>query len=254
MISRKHYRKNLMYGDFLICAPDGEPLSRTTEKRINWYLERGLAERKDEKTIHLNFEPKSRSKAKMLLSGPKENRCVICGGEKKLNRHHIVPCCFRSNFPEEFKRGVWDVLLTCSKCHNEYERFASELKKELSNKYDVGFHGMNCYLDKSIYLIARSAKSLLYRRHKIPEHKCKAWEENLKLYLKKDELTKEDLLKLSKLKPMIQEENYVPFGKALVLKLSPEEIIPFIKMWRQHFLDHAKPQFMPANWHINCEY
>ena len=44
-------------------------------------------------------------------------------------------------------------------------------------------------------------------------------------------------------------------GKAVVEKLEIEEqIIDFIILWRQHFLDVNKPRFLPPAWDVNHKF
>ena len=41
-------------------------------------------------------------------------------------------------------------------------------------------------------------------------------------------------------------------GYHVVSKLDDhEKIVEFVRMWRQHFVDTMKPQFMPLGWSID---
>jgi hypothetical protein len=131
----QHLKKPL-YGNCLIIAPDGQPLCRTNQKKLDWYLERNLADKvegTDCPTIKLKFEPSGRKGAcHPYLISKKHNRCVCCASEKKITRHHVVPYWFRKFFPTELKEHMLhDVLPLCVKCHQKYEDSALELKKEL---------------------------------------------------------------------------------------------------------------------------
>lgn len=246
----QHLTKPL-YGNCLIIAPDGQPLCRTNQKKLDWYLDRNLAVKveADCPTIKLRFEPSGRKGTEHpYFLAEKANRCVCCAKVEQITRHHVVPYGFRKFFPLELKEHMLhDVLPMCVDCHEEYELIAFELKKELSKKYNVPMIGKNYHTDKSLYSI-RGAASALLKHAQIPEFRREILKNKLRAYYNKNDITLEDIQKAAVVNPMIQTSEFVPFGKHIVDQFDLQE---FVVMWRQHFLDNMKPQYMPEFWDVN---
>ncbi len=111
-------------------APDGEVLSNCDQKKVQWYLDKGLAViiKEDPLTIQLNFEPNGRTASKEyaniyddnFYTTNRENKCVVCGNENDFSRFHVVPSLYRSHFPHELKsHRSHDVVLLCFSCHEQ---------------------------------------------------------------------------------------------------------------------------------------
>ena len=66
---------------------------------------------------------------------------------------------------------------------------------------------------------------------------------NISAFLGKGKVTNNDLIKMSK---MNVDKAQKEWAKYIVDKC--EDINEFIKMWRNHFLDTMKPQFLPEFW------
>jgi hypothetical protein len=242
------------YGNCLILAPDGQALCRTNQKKIDWYLERNLADLVENTpctTIKLKFEPSGRRGAEHpYATAEKHNKCVCCGNVQNLTKHHVVPSVFRKYFPEEQKwHHFHDVVPLCVSCHEQYEFFANELKKELSAKYDVPILGKGIIIDKSLHSVRAAGNALFKHWDKIPKDRKEKLLDRLRKFFNKEDVEKEDAQKASKIKIASYDHDYVPFGKMMI------DIIPnlqdFIVMWRKHFIDSMKPKFMPLYWDID---
>ena len=100
-------RKTLIYGNCKILAPDGKLMCRCLEKRVNWYLNRHLAQivDNDPLTIQLNFKPSGNGSTHQDLKTIRENICVVCGDNNlsHLTKHHTIPYEYRRYFPDELK-------------------------------------------------------------------------------------------------------------------------------------------------------
>jgi hypothetical protein len=237
----------------MIVAPDGQPLCRTNQKKLDWYLERGLATQVEGTscpTIRLNFEPSGRKGADHPYhTAEKANRCVCCAGEDRITRHHVVPYGFRKFFPRELKEHtLHDVVPLCVICHEKYESSAFELKKELASRYNISLLGKGCHTDKSLYAIRGAGNALAYHHDKMPTARRETLLKKLRAFFNKEDITREDMLKAAKVDPMVQTDEYIPFGKYIIDQFDLQE---FVVMWRQHFLDHMQPQFMPEFWDVN---
>src|SRR5271154_4010708 len=94
-----------MYDNCRLYGPDGLFMAFCDKKRFNWYLKKGLANQIDDKSIQLNFSPKGTgcSERGQYLKTPRQSICVVCGTDKDLTKHHVVPTRFRKHFPVEIK-------------------------------------------------------------------------------------------------------------------------------------------------------
>lgn len=232
--------------NFLMISPDDLPMARIDKKRAEWYLKKNLATKINEDTIKLLFIPKGNGRVKEPYYLQKiENICVICGSNKDITKHHIVPYRYRKFFDLELKsHSSYDVLLVCRKCHDSYEKEVNIIKTKVFEQ----FTGLS-FLEQRIKLKKQSnaiscAKSLLNNNlHKRAKEKCIFKVEE---YLGR-KLTEEDVLKLSKIEIKGSLD-----GDFLVNKLKESsKIDEFILFWRKHFIEKTKPKFLPKYWLIN---
>lgn len=216
-----------IYSNHTILAPDGEILCRASAKRTHWYIARGLASVVCEEPtiIQLNFEPKGRGCSnKAFYLDNKEDRCVNCGQQEKLTRHHIVPKCFRRFFPEKTKsHDFHDVVPLCIDCHSAYEVEASKFKGQIYKELNVK--------EKKRNKICGYIKTLERHRESLPIERIE--------YLEKSII--EEQISIEK----------EAFGKKVVEKL--DNLQEFVVRWRKHFLETMEPKFMPDGWDVNNE-
>jgi hypothetical protein len=221
-------------------------------KKIQWYLDRNLGEvvSNDPITLKLFFEPSGRVGAEHPYNTSyKENRCVCCGSKDRITRHHVVPYCFRRYFPEKMKKHkLHDVLPLCISCHNLYEEKASELKKRYSEEMNIPLEGTGIRLEKSYYKVRAAAFALVGHFDKLPENRKQELTSILKEFFNR-EVTREDMVLATKLKPYTYDETYRTFGQAVVEKI--ENIEEFIIKWRSHFVKSMQPQYLPEHWDVD---
>lgn len=130
------------YSNILALSQDGVPITTLQEKRVEWYIKRGLLEEVDEETAKKHPEfvrvVKFKFKPKFQENEPDEfflqivkDRCVVCGCEENLSLHHAIPSCIRSRLPEEQKNHShgWCVLL-CKEHHKEADELALDEFRE----------------------------------------------------------------------------------------------------------------------------
>lgn len=244
--------KNELYGNWRVLAPDGELLFLALEKRINWYLSRNLAEKVDENTIRLTFEPKSRTNSKDLyIVTEKLNKCVVCGSEEleTLTKHHIVPLEYRKLFPEKLKsRNSHDIVAICRDCHDIYEEeHATNLRYELAQRYNAPIYKGPIYND--ILRSVSIGNVIICHQDGLPKDRFDI------LIGKFSDLTKI-------IKPTIEDisnyidkyKDYRPLTHAEIVmnKVNENnELFEFIKMWRQNFIEVMNPQYMPIHWSVD---
>ncbi len=240
--------KSPQYENCEILSPDGQLMFRCCRKKANWYLKKNLGVKLAESplTVQLTFIPKGVGH----LDDPyflqiMENRCVVCGGEEDLNRHHIVPYCYRRFFPIQFKEHrSYDVMPLCIPCHRTYEDHAVELKKKFADKYNAPLSGAGFKFDKMLGTVKGAASTLLSAKDKLPPYRFEALSKIVEDHLHR-KWTVEDLENLSKVDPY-NFGDYVHHGKIVLDKL--EDINEFVQIWRCHFLETMKPQFLPKYW------
>ena len=240
----KPLKDRKIYGNWRVLSPDGILMFRCELKKANWYLSRHLAEIVSEHTIQLKFNPKglgNHNKGYGLHE--MQNRCVNCGSEHYLTRHHVVPISYRKHFPLEMKsHNFHDVLSMCVKCHEEYERKADLLKSELAQKYNAPIGGVLAKVDN--IKIIKNAATLLDKSDLIPEHRVKVLKEDIRNYLGRD-FTKEDLEQIASVKKQVVVESH---GEIVMRQIS--DIPEFVLMWRKHFVENNKLDYLPENWRV----
>lgn len=232
---------------------DGNLMFRCGMKKINWYLNRNLAkivDPGDPCVIQLIFKPKGPGHANdEFFLQDKENICVVCGSNHKLTKHHVVPYGYRRFFSKELKEhSYYDVLVLCFGCHKKYEQAANSLKKQLAIEHDIPIHGEGCNFDHKLHRVRYFSTTLLKWGHKIPPERRMVLENEVASYLKKEEVTKEDLEELTTKKFESGKEFFVFHGQKVVAETT--DLHNFIKRWRKHFFDTMQPQFLPVGWTV----
>ncbi|MFA7219163.1 MAG: hypothetical protein WC119_01415 [Synergistaceae bacterium] len=247
-------RKQPIYGNCKVQAPDGELMFRCLEKRANWYLKRGLATIIDDDplTIRLNFEPNGRGETLAHLKTDRENKCVVCGSTEMstLTRHHLIPHQYRRYFPDELKEHNSGLIVPiCIECHEMYEHeYALKLKNEIAIEYDAVTHpikkqGVKFRAEK--YILA-----LLRHRRNMPKDRI----DELRDLLVKDlnslgqKITKKDLDAESLenyLELLKSEAEVITYQHGQIVVDRCKDLEAFSRRWVEHFLISMNPKFMP---------
>lgn len=244
--------KKPLYSNCVVLAPDGTMLCRAGERRINWYLSKGLAEKVTDTppTIKLLFKPAGAGDADdPYMLADRGNLCVICGHTEDLTRHHVVPYSFRAYFPDKYKSHTsYDVLPLCVECHEKYETEARKFRKTILDELkiveqnEMGSCGFPPEMAKAI----KAAIALIKHKARIPEDRAKHLRSVVAVYLAKEEVTPEDLTTVSKLQWTIAPVDFPCASKKVVD--SQKSIDEFATRWRLHFLETMKPKHMPDHW------
>ena len=247
-------RKNNIYGNCTMTAPDGTVMCRCNKSKANWYLDRNLATVVSENplVIRLDFEPKGygHSDDPYYLSS-KENVCVVCGSENafELTKHHCVPKQYRKNFPDNLKKhNSHDIVSICYKCHEDYEMIALNLKREIAREFGIELHVPHEY-DCNLRNISGLAFAVMEHGGKMsPERKAFLMQRISDFFGK--EVKEEELSEIAGVEIVPIDINHVNHGKFVVEQLGDdiEVIEAFIQRWRKHFVDTMKPKFLPDYW------
>jgi len=229
-----------LYGSIKLLSPDGAILCRCSQKKADWYLKRGLAEKKSDGVIMLRF--KTRGFGDPYSAVEKKNICVVCGKKNDLTKHHIVPHCYRRHFPIEFKSNLChDCVLLCSDCHSRYEEESEKRKKALCLKSEKDKK------DGSITEAALSAIRALSRyKDEIPEDRQEVlWGKIEKAVGRRPEPNELESCH-SQLSKGMQTDS-----EKVISPMSKQEIACFVIEWRKHFMENMAPKFMPDAWSVN---
>jgi hypothetical protein len=240
------YSLSPIYGNCQVLSPDNILMFRCDDKRAKWYLNKKLAEIINEcpLKIRLKFQPKGLGNhGKKFGLIKMENQCVNCGKTNELNRHHVVPYCYRKFFPLYLKsHNFHDVLALCISCHENYERSANKLKEDLSIIYNAPING-EINEDKELIKYIKISITLL--NNKIPKSKSANLKKILKDRFNIKKLTTNKLKEISSIKVNIVNRTH---GEIVMSKTS--NIQKFTEMWRKHFIDNNDCTFLPKNWSI----
>jgi hypothetical protein len=270
--------KNLNAENWEVYHPNGTHMFTCGEKKATWYLERDLAIRTADGKIMLTFEPKGNGFENNEIFGKsvREAICVVTGVEEGLQRHHIVPYCYRTYFPEKYKsKNHHDVVLINHETHSEYERLATQYKDEIAEMFGVKtISEFNMEYTFKLREIGRDNAILLNTIHSLFKTYGKvSYEVKLQKLRQISESTgipyktvsNYNYIQLYKMYLLLKEEHIkeqyefkqnhrqeYDHGYHVVQKLDTEEKIEdFVKLWRKHFIDTMQPQFMPIGWSID---
>jgi hypothetical protein len=223
-----------------------------SEKAL-WYLNRGLVEVfcQNPPTLRFTFTPGGSGHAgdEYYLTG-KVNRCVVCGAEEHLNRHHVVPRVYRRHLPAEVKdHSHHDVLLMCLSCHEKYEGEADRLKAALGEEFGVPLHGLRGERDRERSQAVKLAMALLRHGRQIPLARKEEILGRLSAWAGRSPLTDEDVAAIAHLSSTDEDSEAIAHGQHVVAQT--KDVQTFIRRWREHFLDTMQPQFLPAHWDVD---
>lgn len=270
--------KNLNAENWEVYHPDGTHMFTCGEKKATWYLERDLAIRTADGKIMLTFEPKGTGFETNEIFGKsvRETICVVTGVDNDLQRHHIVPYCYRTYFPEQYKsKNHHDVVLINHEKHSEYEQEATKYKDIIARIYGVKtINELNIEYTEKLreigkdYAILLNSIHSLFKTHNKVSIKVKL--EKLRQISKLTDIPFEvicnyNYIQLYKMYLILRDDyvkkqndfkqNYrilYDHGYHVVQKLDTEEkMTEFVKLWRTHFIETMKPEFMPNGWSID---
>lgn len=246
--------ENKKYGNCKVFSPEGKLMFLCNSNRAKWYLDRELAVSISEEEIQLTFTPKGLGYSNDggdYFFTPKEDRCVCCGTTEmsKLTRHHIVPYCYRKYMPDDYKNhNCYDVVKLCRECHNSYEIHAQELKFKIADDLGVNINKKSVV---KVSFIKGYANILLNHLENLPDHVFEKMYNEISEYLGQAYLSNEELRKIAKMN-YNEDPEWKSWGEECVEKL--DNLDDFIKMWRLHFLENTKPQFMHQGWEVDKNY
>jgi len=270
--------KNLNTENWKVFNPEGRHMFTCGEKKAIWYLERNLANKIGSDEIQFTFDPRGNGFEDNETFGRnmREPICVVSGIRDGLQRHHIVPYCYRTYFPVRYKsKNHHDVVLINHIHHSDYEIEATKFKDEIARIYEVKtIAELNIEYTSILREMGKENGILLNMLHSLFRCYGKASREvtidKLKTIAEKTNIPYETMvtynfMQLYKIYQYLKEihiaegnkfksENRMLFdhGYYVMQKLDTEEKIEeFVKLWRNHFIDTMQPKYMPDGWSID---
>jgi len=232
------------YSNIKMISPEGVLMCRLSERRAQWYLDRGLATSDGTGSIRLTFTPNGLgANGHTFYTSAHLDICVVCGRTEALSRHHCVPHCFRKHFPDEYKVHNWhDIVLLCDDCHNGYEEVAQLVKNDMLQIPEEEWQQR-----KDKLRAIKNAHTLVYHLDLIPESKKEHIRASLSEYLGVDRITDDQIIELAlQDRPcLLTDEDW----KRVVDNV--EDLDVFVRWWRQHFLDTMTPEYLPQGWSVD---
>jgi hypothetical protein len=285
-----------MYDNILMNDPDDNLLCTIALKKANWYVNKKLAFWKDDQKrdcIKLLFKPNvpepkkqdsdtdsnDNSNVNTYNQTIKANCCVICGHDQDYMRHYVVPFCYRTLFPQNFKTHLpHDIVLVCANHHvkagRKYHKRMQRIEDDLRTDPDTAAPEL---IDKRVHQIRSSATALLRFRNKLPLDRIAEYESLLCEWYGLPQpqpagtandgddpaatittaappaLTTAQLQTASELESRRPNPKYIS-GPTLVMESfnnDDEKMADFVREWRSFFFDSMQPQFLPTGWSVD---
>lgn len=244
------------YSNCLMVGPDNVPLCRVDLKRAKWYVVNNLASwTKYPEEFKINFKPNGKGACgDPFYLQHKPNRCVVCGKEKSLTKHHVVPYQYRCRFHDRYRcHTSHDVFLLCRDCHSKYEIHAKKLKEELFGDQER----LLLDLFEKYRIAVRNASTLLKHKDKIPEEGQRHLKSKIeRIGVSTDNKSLAAFLKQFATKNDINNDaidakiGFAKLYKEIFDRMSENDLYEFVVKWRKHFVDIMQPKYMLPHWNI----
>lgn len=243
------YSDRPLYGNCLVRNPIGDAIFRCDLRKMKWYLSRDLAEQVQDSppVIQLRFQPNGLGHlGDPFFLTPRKNRCVVCGTDERLTRHHVVPRCYRRYFPEDYRRyGSYDVFAICVEHHEEYEDTVETYREVLVKEYGAPAGGIGGRAEPTIGRAISAAWALVRHKDKMPAWRIAELERIVKHEFGQ-ELTEKDLRDIMWRNRWVGKSH----GRLVMEQVNGcyERLNAFMVRWRKHFVETMDPQFLPEHW------
>lgn len=251
-------------------SQDGVLMCRCSEKRLNWYLERGLGEVVEvngDLAVRLNFVPKGLGKSNdQFYIEEKSNICVVCGSKEELFRVGVVPSSYRKYFPIHVKsRSSFDKVLLCKTCKLDFDVFLGKLYQHFASVYQISVEGD---VDDTLVQLQRGIRRQLaslraLSNSKVPEHKKVELKNVFIEFLKQngDHFSMPARYEFDQrvVEAFLEEADYI-LARDCVMRTHGELVVdkclemsnsldPIIFECRKRFLQAFNPRFLSRHWY-----
>lgn len=125
-----------IFDNYTVNNKDGHIMFYCSKRKADWYVKKRLGKYVDDKIIQLSFHTKRAGfKFNEYWCQKMICRCVICGNDKDLIHHMVVPKVFRAYFPIIFTtENGYDNMAMCIQCKftvdNKYTKHIDDLMSQ----------------------------------------------------------------------------------------------------------------------------
>lgn len=250
--------KKPMYDNLSMYGPQGDLLCTISQKKADWYVRKQLASWKGDATIQLLFEPKGKSSSpSVYATSHKQNVCVCCGEASRYMRHYVVPYCYRTLFPENYKTHMpHDIIILCADCHLTCAQVTQKRQKRLEYTLRKNPETAQSVIpNRELHHVRSCALALVRNSESLPQEKQESYESLIKAHFglsHTEKVTSETLQAACEMETHLPNPNYIPGAQLIVDGLDSDELIDvFIRDWRAHFVETMHPRFLPKGWSVN---
>ncbi|XP_011303744.1 exonuclease 3'-5' domain-containing protein 2 [Fopius arisanus] len=259
-------RKEPLYHNCYLQAPDGETLCTCDRKKAEWYVTKGLGVTVNDAplTVRLNFEPSGRALGQVgqYYTQVKVNQCVVCGAQDKFIKKNVVPREYRKYFPLVMKaHQSHDVLLLCPTCHEISNRHDLDLRRHLSSVCDAPLSRSlpPTKNDHHQRRLMSAVKALRDQSSPLPPQRRKELENRVREYTSADSPIPQDQRPINEtfevtgpISSSPVQPKVIPHGLKVVeyFTNSQSGLVTLERMWREHFLTNMRPKFLPKLWSV----
>lgn len=242
--------KKVLYENYRMLSPNGELICMCSKKKMLWYVKREIAKlNSDQTSFTLLFEPKGNGQEHPFYKQAHSNKCVSCGSTKSLNRHHIVPYCYRKYFPKAIKEfSSYDILPLCIDCHSLYETKALEVKKQLVSILPDKIVKQNL-VEYKVSKLNNLVNAIQRYKNQIPSDTLNKYFDKIKL-LSNNTIHEDNIHEIIISKPKFESDE-LRSEEIVNFYLEKDQLDELILLWRKHFINILKPQFLPSSWEID---
>jgi len=240
----------LIYDNCEIYGPDDKMIGLCSRNRYEWYLNKGLAEKINDKALKLKFTPKPKYNTwnDGTTRSKRENKCYVCGTNDNLTKFHVIPREYKKLFPNEWKsHNSLDILPLCQECSSEALIITNDFKDQLAEEYNISNKN---YIDAhKVEIKLLSRKYINNKRNGID---CSKYRQNLQKLLDKHDITEEEIEAYSNIETSIIYKNTKSLQEYIVKNVCAEnKLSELIRKFKDNFVESMKPIDLPEDFYID---
>jgi hypothetical protein len=240
----KKYGNDSQWHNCKMYSNEGELIGICSKGKLEWYVERGIAEQISENELKLKFEPKYRNNIQLAKMVLKTNRCVVCGCENNLKKCHVIPPAYKRLFPDEKKSHVSnDIVLLCNTHTYELEKLIMFYHNELKDDYNIKEKD---FIDKPKHTLKKKCAfiiSKLENKEEIPKKTMLELEEYI--YYFDGKISEEKIKELSECSIIKKIEGTTNIYEYIIKKIIENNTLStFIMNWKELFVQNMEPKYL----------
>lgn len=240
-------------------------------------------------TIQLAFKPEERSGGhdfeELGSLVPRKNICVVCGNAGNLSRFHIIPKSYQRHFAVGLKaHQCHDIVLLCVDCHEVSNKVYMNFKTILAHEYNAPLKGSGLIEPtREERAVVKAASALLRNVEQVPQTRIDQLRHIVTVWLAtKDPPSKVDVHAEHDANPLVGiptvdlryavclgvdkprkgswkaavsvSSDFRSHGELVLEAVTAQDgddgLHRFMTRWRDHFVRHMAPKYMPDDWRL----